>query len=93
MQPVDIPSRIDDPIHVLLWSLDELVPVMAGLLLGMAVGQALLCGAIGYAVTYLYQKYKDGHADGYLIHLCYWAGLLPSRSQTLLNPYTRRLLP
>ncbi|MFK4134951.1 MULTISPECIES: type IV conjugative transfer system protein TraL [Pseudomonas] len=93
MKAINIPTRCDDPLHVLIWSLDELVPIGVGLLFGMAIGKALLCGAIGYAVTFLYQKYKDGHADGYLIHVGYWLGILPSRSTTLPNPYARRWLP
>nr|WP_083848865.1 type IV conjugative transfer system protein TraL [Pseudomonas luteola] len=93
MKAITIPTRCDDPLHVLIWSLDELVPIGVGLLFGMAIGKALLCGAIGYAVTFLYQKYKDGHADGYLIHIAYWMGAIPSTSKTLLNPFARRVLP
>jgi conjugal transfer pilus assembly protein TraL len=93
VKAINIPTRCDDPLHVLIWSLDELVPLGVGLLFGMAIGKALLCGAIGYAVTFLYQKYKDGHADGYLVHIAYWFGAIPARSKTLLNPFIQRVLP
>ena len=31
MEPVNIPSYIDDPPHFLLWSADEMAPILLGL--------------------------------------------------------------
>ncbi len=31
MEPVSIPSYIDDPPHFLLWSADEMAPILLGL--------------------------------------------------------------
>lgn len=54
MKPTEIPVRADDPLHVLLWSIDELIPMVAGLMIGMIICQALLCFLIGMAVSSLY---------------------------------------
>ncbi|MBY5940571.1 type IV conjugative transfer system protein TraL [Halomonas sp. DP5N14-9] len=93
MEPVRIPSRIDDPIHVLMWSLDEMAPIFAGLILGIAVGQAMIGFGIGLVVTNQYRKYRDNHPDGYLIHIGYWAGLLFTNARSMVNPFIRRFLP
>lgn len=93
MEPVRIPSRIDDPIHVLMWSLDEMAPIFAGLILGIAVGQAMIGFVTGLIITNYYRKYRDNHSDGYLIHIGYWAGLLMTKSRSMVNPYARRFLP
>ncbi len=93
MNQVKIPTRCDDPIHVLVWSLDELAPMFIGLVAGMAVGQAMIGVLIGLAVTNFYKKYRDSHADGYLIHIAYWAGFLLTKSRLFVNPYIRRFIP
>ncbi len=49
MEPVAIPKTIDDLIHLLLWSADEIVPFMVCMLSGMLIDQfipALALGAI-----------------------------------------------
>lgn len=93
MEPVRIPTRCDDPIHVLLWSLDELAPMFVGLVLGMAVGQAMIGVLTGLVVTNFYKKYRDSHADGYLIHIAYWSGFMLTKARLLVNPYIRRFIP
>lgn len=93
MQPVRIPTRCDDPIHVLIWSLDELAPMFIGLVVGMAFGQAMIGVAIGFLITNFYKKYRDSHADGYLIHIAYWAGMLFTKARLMVNPYIRRFYP
>lgn len=93
MEPVRIPSRIDDPIHVLMWSLDEMAPIFAGLILGIAVGQAMIGFGIGLVVTNQYRKYRDNHPDGYLIHIAYWGGFMFTKASSMVNPFIRRFLP
>jgi conjugal transfer pilus assembly protein TraL len=33
MEPVAIPKTIDDPLHILLWSADEILPFMVCMLI------------------------------------------------------------
>ena len=93
MKPVTIPGRIDDPPHVLLWSADELVPMLVGLCFGIFIEQALICTAIGFVITSGYRKFRDSSPDGYLLHLLYHYGFLPAKGKSMLNPYIRRLFP
>lgn len=93
MNPVKIPTRIDDPPHILIWSADELAPLLLGLTFGVFIGQALICTIIGFAVTNAYRKFRDNNPDGYFLHMIYGLGLLPTKGKTMINPFVKRLFP
>lgn len=93
MKPVHIPRRIDEPPHLLLWSADELAPMLIGLVVGLVLGKALICTLAGFLVTNLYRRFRDSRPDGYLLHMIYWSGLLPSKARSLVNPFIRRFFP
>ena len=78
MKPVHIPRHIDDPQQFLLWSADEIMPIVLGLLFGMMIGKALICTLIGFVVMHQYRKFRDNHSDGYLQHAAYEWGFMPS---------------
>ncbi|EPC4104322.1 conjugal transfer protein TraL [Salmonella enterica subsp. enterica serovar Newport str. CVM24403] len=56
MKPVKIPRRVDEPPHLLLWSADELAPMLLGLTIGVIIGKALICFLGGLLVTALLQS-------------------------------------
>ena len=93
MQPIEIPTRLDDPQQLLLWSADEIVPMILGLLFGMMIEKAFICFCAGYAVTHLYRRFRDNHADGFLIHIFYHFGFEFGTSKKLVNPYIKRFFP
>ena len=93
MQATEIPTRVDDPPHILLWSSDELMPSMLGLVVGVFIGKALICCAIGFAVTALYRKFRDNNPDGYMLHVLYWSGIYPNKAKSFKNPLVRRYFP
>ena len=47
MEPVAIPQSIDDPIHILLWSADEIVPFHMGAELTRLLPRAKLLRVAG----------------------------------------------
>ncbi len=91
--PIPIPARIDEPPHLMLWSLDELMPMIVGLLVGIIVEQKLICVFAGFLLTKAYIKFRDSTPDGYMLHLIYAYGFWPSKSKTMINPYIKRLFP
>lgn len=94
MELVRIPRRIDDPPHVLMWSLDEFMPMAVGLAFGMMIGQATISFLVGYIFTRYYRRYRDTHPDGYLLHLMYWYGIATmKKAKTIKNPFVRRYFP
>nr|WAB22091.1 TraL [Proteus mirabilis] len=56
MEPVSIPSYIDDPPHFLLWSADEMAPILLGLVIGIFTGNALVLCLLGLVTTKLYRQ-------------------------------------
>jgi len=92
LKPIRIPRRIDDPPHLLLWSADELAPVLIGLLAGVFLERMAVCLICGFALAHLYRKYRDNHLDGYMFHILYWWGLMPARARTMKNPFIRRFI-
>src|SRR3546814_12148085 len=72
MKTVKIPARVDEPPHILLWSADEMLPMLMGLGIGIVIGKAMICFLIGLVVTKLYARFRDNHPDGFLLHLIYW---------------------
>lgn len=93
MTPVKVPNRIDDAPHLLMWSADELVPMLLGLVAGVLIGQAFICLMAGVLVTNLYRRFCDNNPDGFLLHLLYWNGFIPTKAKSFKNPYARKYLP
>jgi len=92
--PVRIPRRIDDPPHLLLWSMDELVPLLFCMVLGVMAGSLGPCLLIGILITRGYRKFRDSKPDGYLLHLLYWVGVFTlSKAKSMKNPFIRKYLP
>ena len=93
MEPVAIPRSIDDPIHILLWSADEIVPFMVCILTGMLIDHFIPALAIGLIAVKFYRRFRDNRPDGYTLLSLYWLGLLPSDAMTVRNPNILRFLP
>jgi conjugal transfer pilus assembly protein TraL len=90
---IEFPRYIDDPPTLLIWRLDDLMPMVLSLVIGILTGQLLLFLLAGWAMSHGYRKFRDRAPDGYAIHLLYWWGLIPMGSRTVGNPYDRRHLP
>ncbi len=92
MEPVKIPRRIDEPPNILLWTVDELAPPMLGLFIGVLIGHAIPCAFVGLLLTNVYKRYRDGHTDGYFLHILYWVGW-QLQGRCWFNPFIREYLP
>lgn len=96
MEPIQIPQHIDDPINFLLWDIRDVVPVVAGMVVGILLDQFWIFFLIGAAIAKFNQKFRDRRQEGYGMHLLYWIGLLPllpSKGLTLPNSFIRSYLP
>ena len=93
MQAIELPRSIDDPPNVLLWTVDEIVRVTLGVIIGILADNLLFFTVVGAGVTSVYKRFRDGRPDGYLLHLIYWAGFLRCGARTIPNPYCREYLP
>lgn len=84
-----LPKHIDDPKMLLLWSVDEVVPIVTMLCIGILIGQAFLFFIGGLALARLYRRYMDNQPDGHLFHLLYWAGLFPESARAIPSPFRK----
>ena len=92
-QPVEIPRHVDDPPTLLLWRIDDLVPVVLMLAFGILSDQLLVFLVGGIMLVRLYGRFRDSRPDGYALHWAYWIGLLHLRARTAPNPFIRAFLP
>lgn len=93
MRPVVIPRRVDEPPHLLLWSIDELAPILIGMFCGIMFENMGLFLVMGVVLANFYRKYRDNHPDGFFLHAIYWLGLPITRSRSFKNPFCRQYLP
>lgn len=93
MQSVQIPQYVDEPVHLLIWQIDEVAPIILGLLVGIFAGApgAFLLGGLG--LSYVYRKVRDTSSDGLALHWLYWHGFIPNGSRTVPNAHSRLYLP
>ena len=93
MKDLEFPRYIDDPPTLLIWRLDDLMPLVLALVAGILADQLLLFLLVGGGLSHGYRKFRDRAPDGYAIHLLYWWGLIPWVARTIANPFERRYLP
>lgn len=85
-----LPRTIDEPPQILLWSADELIPLMTCMGIGILTAHFFIMLVIGIAAWRALRRYKESRPDGYLLHMIYWSGLPIGTSRLLPNPYRRR---
>ncbi|EIC23882.1 type IV conjugative transfer system protein TraL [Thiorhodovibrio frisius] len=93
MHPLALPHGVDDPPSLLLWRLDELIPLVLMLVIGMLSDRLLIFLALGLGLSRLYGRFRDSRPDGFTLHWGYWHGLVPLKARRCPNPFTRRFQP
>jgi conjugal transfer pilus assembly protein TraL len=87
MEPVAIPKTIDDLIHLLLWSADEIVPFMVCMLSGMLIDQFIPALALEAIAVKFYRRFRDNRPDDYTLH--YNKALISGTHEPQLVPALR----
>ena len=90
---VTIPRYIDDPPHLLMWQLDEMMPILLGVIVGIIIGKPTYTILAGMVVTKFYKQIKNSRPDGFFYHYIHWYTGLGSKSRTMVNPFIRRFFP
>ncbi len=86
---IPVPLYVDSPQQVLIFSIDELVPVVLFLGLGILIDQAFILTCAGIGLAKAQRRYIDSMPDGFMLHWLYWTGLYPVKSRTLPNALRR----
>lgn len=74
MTPVKVPRYIDNPIQVGLWELDEVIPLVAAIGIGIAFKMLFVLAPIGYVMTRLIVKSKSTGLRGVIQHAAFFYG-------------------
>lgn len=88
-QQLTLPRTVDDPPQLMLWSADELIPMLTCIGLGILIDHFFTLLVSGVVLWRVLRRYKDSRPDGYMLHAVYWTGLVLSRSRVLPNPFRR----
>lgn len=74
MKEVPIPRYVDSQYQFLLWEIDEAIPIIAIIALGMVTETLTYMFVPGVIFASVYRKYKHSHLDGVLMHIAYHVG-------------------
>lgn len=67
-KPVVLPDLVDEPIHFLVWQIDEIATVAIGLIVGIVINSPIFGLLLGYIAKVFYIRLRDGKPRGYFIH-------------------------
>ena len=94
MKPIEIPQHQEDPQWIIIWPIDELIPIMLAIGFGVFFEQVLLLLIIGYGVSRAYRTAKATRQNGFIQHWLYSKGIYPfTTTKTLKNTFTRKFIP
>ena len=93
MHELPLPRTVDELPYLFVWRLDDLLIPAITTGFGFVTGTPILLGLAGLGLAYLYQRYRAGRPELYLVHRLYWLGLYPGRGLSFPNALQRLYLP
>lgn len=93
MKPTEFPSHHDDPQWIIIWPIDEILPIVACGCAGILFSQATIMVIIGYVISRAYHSAKAVKQRGFVEHWLYSKGLFFSKSRTMKNTFNRHFFP
>ncbi len=91
LQTVTIPRFIDSQYQLFWWEMDELVPLIVFIGVGIIFEVLLYAMIAGGLLMVRFSRFKLARLDGVLIHLAYWFGLL-SLNKVFRNGLVREMI-
>lgn len=88
-QELKLPRTLDDPPQFLLWSADEIIPIILAILFGIMTDHFFAFLLVGFVMWRVMRRFKESRPEGYMLHLLYWIGLPIGKARLLPNPYRR----
>lgn len=76
MKQVKVPRYVDNPMQVLLWELDDVLPFLSLFGIGIVVDKLLYLIPIGILLSAQMIRMKNSSLRGMLKHGGYWAGFI-----------------
>lgn len=85
---INIPNRVDEFDHLLIWQFDEIILVAVGLIVGIIFNSPMMGIIGGFYLKSKYIRIRDGKPSGYFLHRMRDVGLVSDNSSkgTSLQP-------
>lgn len=93
MEQLHFPRYADEAQRLLMWTPDQIMPLLVMFLVGMLTNSLGLCILLGLGFSWLYSKYSAGKPNMFVLHYLYWHGIVPIKARCVTNPFLRRILP
>lgn len=74
-EAIPIPRYVDAPMQVLLWEIDEVIPIIALFAIGIVTGLMMYMLVLIFLLVQVFSRFKSAHLDGILMHLAYAHGI------------------
>ena len=91
MEPQRFPVHADMPHQFLVLSIEDALPLIAAIPIGILSGYMLTAVLLGAGLSLVYRRFQERRPRGWVLHWLYWHGVVPLKS--LPNPFQRRIYP
>lgn len=91
LQTVTVPRFIDSQYQIFFWEMDELVPLIVFIGVGIIFEVLLWALLAGLILTVRFSRFKLARLEGVLVHLAYWFGVL-TLNKRFTNGLVREML-
>ncbi len=92
-EPIQMPNEIDKPDRMLMWSIDELIPVLALFGLGIVFGMLMYSLITIFIFLKFYRRFQEGSSEGFMYHFIWWFGFDGTSTKNIRNPFQKRYFP
>ena len=92
-QELPLPRSVDELPYLFVWRVDDFLVPAITTAFGFVTGTPILFGLAGLVLAWLYQRFRAGRPELYLVHRLYWLGFYPGRGHSFPNALQRTYLP
>ncbi|NMR84096.1 type IV conjugative transfer system protein TraL [Vibrio parahaemolyticus] len=87
-----LPMRVNEPMMVIFWDVDEVRPIILSFALGVPFDAINYVLPVGLLYFYVARRIKAKYAKGILNHIAWWHGILPMKTtRPMPDPLIRAL--
>ena len=89
MSDLALPRSVDELPYLFIWRLDDFLVPAVTTALGFVAGWPVMFGLAGLVLAWVYQRYRAGRPELFVVHGLYWQGFYPGRGRGLPNALQR----
>lgn len=87
---IPFPQHIDSSKPFLIWTADEMVPMVFLLCIGLLLGRIFPFLVAAFVSVVIWRRIRDNTPDGFLLHWLYRWGA-PVKGRSFVNPYDEEI--